>query len=140
MLVRPDSPLLTKFLRPREADVLRAVWEGNHTLSAVQAFVRRDADDTVADDTIAVYLHRLSAQGVLERRRPVAGKRGRFIDDDGQVYMGGAHDGHGGLAYHYHAVAVDESDFVRQQVAQILRAVAEDYPDEVRAAVSEVLV
>lgn len=114
MLVRPDNPLLTKFVGPREADVLRAVWHtGGSTAQQIHDRVRQDAE-AIDGDTVRVHLHRLVKRGLLARQQT-------------------------GLAYHYQPVAPDERAFAQQQIARILVAIAGDYPDELRAAVAEVL-
>lgn len=110
MIVKPDEPLLRKFVPgPLESDILRAVWAGKQTSTEIAAWLQQEVDPTIRPNLIAVKVRQMAAKGLL--------------------YRADANEAR--LPYHYRAHFEDEERFVGHMITRTLDGLIDDYPDEV---------
>jgi predicted transcriptional regulator len=105
MIVRPDEPLLNKFVGPLESDILRAVWAGRQTAAEITTWLHEYVNPAVRPNLIAVKVRQMVDKGLLLRT--------------------------GEAPYRYRAHIGDEAQFIGHMIARTLDGLIDDYPDEV---------
>lgn len=110
MIIRPEEPLLNKFVGPLESDILRAVWAGRMTCADIVAWLRENVAQDIRYNLVAVKVRQMVEKGLLLR-----------ID---------------ATPYRYRAHIGDEAQFIGHMIARTLDGLIDDYPDEVWRAVA----
>lgn len=110
MIIRPEEPLLNKFVGPLESDILRAVWAGRMTCAEIARWLHEHVAPDIRYNLVAVKVRQMTAKGLLLRT--------------------------GAAPYRYLAHIGDEAQFVGHMIARTLDGLIDDYPDEVWRAVA----